>query len=58
MINDTSLTIIIIVVFILALLLQIRLLNKVASQEYNIQDQMRGEDSGLHKTGSKIDNPE
>ena len=41
MINDVSLTIIIIAVFLTALLLQIRLLNKVASQEYNIKDQLK-----------------
>jgi uncharacterized membrane-anchored protein YhcB (DUF1043 family) len=57
MINEVSLTAIIIVVFLTALLLQIRLLNKVAKQEYNIQDQMNDDGQELHKEGPKVENP-
>jgi hypothetical protein len=58
MLNEVSLTVIIIAVFVTALLLQIKLLNKVAKQKYNIQDQMKElNNSDLHKDGPEVENP-
>ena len=41
MIDAFSVTIIIICVFLAVLLLQMKVLNKVASQQYNIEEQMQ-----------------
>ena len=58
MLTEGSLTIIIIAVFVTVLLLQIKLLNKVAKQKYNIQDQMKEANStDLHKEGPEVKNP-
>ena len=58
MLTEGSLTIIIIAVFVTVLLLQIKLLNKVAKQQYNIQDQMKEANStDFHKEGPEVKNP-
>lgn len=49
MIDAFSVTIIIICVFLVVLLLQMKVLNKVASQQYNIEEQMQAK---------KNDNPD
>ncbi len=57
MIDAFSVTIIIICVFLVVLLLQMKVLNKVASQQYNIEEQMQAKESDNPSDIQHNDNP-
>ena len=57
MIDAFSVTIIIICVFLVVLLLQMKVLNKVASQQYNIEEQMQAKKNDNPAGVQQNDNP-
>ena len=57
MIDAFSVTIIIICVFLVVLLLQMKVLNKLASQQYNIEEQMQAKKNDNPSDIQHNDNP-
>jgi archaellum component FlaG (FlaF/FlaG flagellin family) len=54
MLNEVTLTILIIVIFVVVLLIQLKVLNTVAKRQYNIAEQMKEEGQDLHQPGPKV----
>ncbi len=55
MVTEVTLTAFIIVIFVTALLIQLKILNTVAKRQYNIAEQMKNEGKeDLHKPGPEV----